>query len=243
MSKQKSLFDKEQTKVLPKKEQIKTESEFVPFEESIFAKPKKSKVVKDTVQFIVNNIGDYVPIEDTIFCPKKYHNTDKYYNTDIVDKDNEDIKYIIYDDEVPFEESIFAKPKKSKVLKQEISDKDNEKRIKDLFEKYKEIYKREYISYIQKLYSVDADTYNQCCRNLESHKPKLMNIVNYDLSKTIIVNSCTSVEDVFYCYTNLNRALIDFLSELNPDILPNEIFDIIDISYAEVLSEFKLKKW
>jgi hypothetical protein len=203
----------------------------VPLEESIFARHKKTKVdVKVGVNKIVDE--EYVDIRDTVFGNKTiYHDTTK----------DEDIGFIpiIQDDEVPFEESIFARHKKSKIYKNELSIEDNKIKLDNLFNKYKVLYLNEYIANIKKLHVIDAETYNTCCNNLEmSQSVKFMNTEYYDLIKRIIKTVCMSIESTFYSYTNLNRTFIHLNTEMNQDMDLFLSYSIVDKAYADVINEF-----
>jgi len=193
MSKQKSIFDKVQVKV-PQKE--KTKEEFIPFEDSIFAKRKKSIVVsivvpvEDTV-FCQKSNDEYVPIEDTIFCQRGI-----YKDND--DEDNKTNVYIVHDDEVPFEESIFVRNKKKPSFTLKANSKDYKINLEEVFSRYKDLYRNEYIMNIERLNTIDVNTYNNCCVLLEeSRKAKIMNLESYDILKRVIKSVCTGVEDIF----------------------------------------------
>ncbi len=86
---------------------------------------------------------------------------------------------------------------------------------------------------------IDANTYNICCMNLEeSRKTKYISIEIYDLVKRVIKSACICIEDTFYCYTNMNKALLDLIAELHPDMDISIMYHIVDKSYAEVIDEF-----
>jgi len=234
MAKQKSIFDKVQVKV-PQKE--KTKEEFIPFEESIFAKRKKSTAVpiivpvEDTI-FCQKSNDEYIPIEDTIFCQSGIYK----------DNDNEDNKtneYIVHDDEVPLEESIFARNKKKPSFTLKANSKDDKIDLEEVFNRYKVIYTNEYILNIKRLNMIDVDTFNNCCVLLdESRKTKFVNVQSYDIVKQIIKSVCTCVADTFYSYTNMNTALINLISELDTNIDVYTMYHVIDRSYSEAIEEF-----
>ncbi len=231
--KQKGIFD-EPVKVRPQKHQPKTE-EVVPFEDSIFALKKKDKVVVHSEPLVLKE--DFVPIEDTIFCQSSIEQEDD-------DKDNEGTKFIVHDDEVPLEESIFAKKKKCISSGFKISHKEKKVDLEEIFNRYKELYNCEYISNIKRLNMIDANIFNNCCFTLEeSRKTKVMNIESYDIIKRIIKSTCTCVGDVFYSYTNMNFALISLIFEMNPDMDTSIIYNVLDRSYIEVIDELGGKTW
>ncbi len=233
VSKQKGIFD-EPIKVRSQKFQPKTE-EVVSFEDSIFALKKKDKIVVHSELLVIKE--DFVPIEDTIFCQSSIEQEDS-------DKDNEDTKFIVHDDEVPLEESIFAKKKKGISSGFKIPHKEKKVDLEDIFKKYKELYVFEYISNIKRMNMIDANVFNNCCFTLEeSRKTKVMNIESYDIAKRIIKSTCTCVEDVFYSYTNMNFALISLISEMNPDMDTSIIYNVLDRSYIEVIDELGGKIW
>lgn len=227
VSKQKSIFDSETNKVKPQIVQSKTIDETVPFEESIFAIKKKEPVVVKAV-----HEEEYVPIEDTIF-----------YQGSSYREEDDDNSFLSNDDEIPLEESIFAKPKKIVSSPVVIKSKENIN-LNDLFMKYKDIYMNECICNKQRLNMIDSNTFNVCCVNLESSlKIKVMNIEAYDVMKKLIKSSCKCAEEAFYCYTNLNKCLIDLAHELNPNENVSVIFHMIDRSYAEVINELGGVRW
>ena len=234
-SKQKSIFDKEPVKVRPQKHQPKTE-DVVPFEDSIFALNKKDKVAVHSEPLVLKD--DFVSIEDTIFCQRSVCQEDN-------DREDEDTKFVVHDDEIPFEESIFAKHKKRVTTVSNIPFMECKIDLEKLFDKYKDIYMNDYILNVKRLNMIDANTFNTCCINLEeSRKTKVMNInTTYDLIKRIIKSVCTCTEDVFCCYTNMNRALFDLISELNPGMDTFTMYHILDRSYAEVIDEIGGKAW
>ena len=233
-SKQKSIFDKEPVKVQPRNEQTKTEDEFISFEDSIFAKNKKSKVIVQPKSLIPKD--DFVPIEDSIFCPK-------YACHEENDKDDEDNNLFVHDDEVPFEDSIFARHKKKVPIVYKLP-KENKVDLEELFKKYQHIYMNDYIINVKKLYMINANTFDVCCMNLErSRGAKYMNTDTYDLVKRVIKSACVGVADTFYCYTNMSKTLLDLVSEMNPDMDIDVMYHIIDRSYAEAIDEFGGKRW
>ncbi len=223
VSKQKSIFSKI---VEPKPKKEKVAEDLIPFEESIFAKKKKDEVKLNVDTISVKE--DCVSIEDTIFCHK------------FIDKDNEDTKFEEQEGEVPFEESIFSKRKKSSSTVFKVQEKDNKFDPDELFRKYKDIYANEYILNIERLNMIDSDTFNRCCSLLEeSRNVKLMNVEFYDLVKRVIKSKCTCVEDVFYSYyANISVSLINLIYEISPDITTDNLYHIIDRSYSEVIEEY-----
>lgn len=276
VSKQKSIFDKEPVKVQPKKKK-KLEDEFVPFEESIFARPKKvignnsdsdDKIKYKEPEFFIKDDG--ISFEESIFAKpikiikESNNNGNREYKSFIKDdgisleeslfairritpkKDTKDNKveykrteFLVHTDYVPFEESIFAKHKSVVSSTPVVISEDDIINLVKLFNKYKDIYMKEYISNTERLNIIDANTFNNCCILLEnSLKVKIMDIEAYAIVKKIIRNACTCVEDTFYCYTNINRALMDFITELSPVISVYDMYHIIDRSYAEVINEF-----
>lgn len=227
VSKQKSIFDKEPVKVRVQKEQTKTE-DVVPFEESIFALNKKDKITDYSINLAPKE--DFVPIEDTIFCQRSIIKDDN-------GEDSED--NLSHDDEVPLEESIFAKRKKSVLVLPKAFPKECKINLDDLFNKYKDLYMSEYISNVNRSNMIDANMFNNCCVILEeSRKTKVMNVEAYDIVKKVIKSVCTCVGDVFYSYTNINIVLLSLISELYPDMDTFTMYKILDRSYIEVIDEF-----
>ena len=203
---------------------------------SIFDKePVKVRSLKNQTK----TEDEFVSIEDTIFCQRSI------YKEDNDDKDDDDTKFVVHDDEVPFDESIFAKSKKKALIVSNVFSKEYKIDLEELFNKYKDIYAIEYILNVKRLNIMDVNTFNTCCINLEeSRKTKVMNIDStYDLIKRIIKSVCTCTEDVFCCYTNMNRALLDLISELNPSMDTFTMYQVLDRSYVEVIDEFGGKAW
>ena len=233
-SKQKSIFDKEPVKVRSQKDQTKTE-DVVPFEDSIFALNKKDKVVVHSEPLVLKE--DFVSIEDTIFCQRSVYQEDN-------NKDDEDTKFIVHDDEVPLEESIFAQKKKGVTSNFKIPHKEKKIDLEEVFNRYKDIYMNEYILNTKRLNMIDSNIFNNCCVLLEeSRKTKVMNAEAYDVVKRVIKSACTCVGDVFYSYTNMNRTLLSLISEMNPNMDTFTMWNVLDRSYIEVIDEFGGKAW
>ncbi len=232
VSKQKGIFD-EPVKVRPQKHQPKTE-EVVDFEDSIFALKKKDKIVVHSESLVSKE--DFISIDDTIFCQKTIYKEEN-------DEDNEDTKFLIHEDEVPLEESIFAKKKKGVSSDFKIPHKEKKVDLEEIFNRYKDLYISEYISNTKRLIMIDANIFNNCCVLLEeSRKTKVMNIESYDLVKRVIKSSCTCVGDVFYSYTNMNMTLLRLISEMNSDMDTFTMYNVLDRSYIEVIDELSNNK-
>lgn len=222
--KQKSIFE-EPVKVRPQKHQQKVD-DVVPLEDSIFAKKKKSKVT------VYSDDKHYFSIEDTLFCQKTEEKSD----------DDEDTKFNLRDDEIPFEDSIFAKKKKT-VSCSKVLSKDLKVDYEALFNKYKDLYTMESIYNTKSLNTVDANTFNTSCMNLEESKKivGIMDIELYNIVKRVIKSTCTCVNDVFHSYINMNATLLRLISELHPEVNTFTIYQILDRSYAEVIEDFERK--
>lgn len=221
VSKQKSIFDKRPVKIIKKE---KNKEEFVSLEDSIFASKRKKEKHIESKQ--VEDKDEFVPIEDIIFCTKTEEECDN--NNDIT----------VHDDEVPIEESIFAKKKKGVSSCSKVFSVDKKIDYEALFNKYKVLYMNETILNVQRLNMIDSNIYNNSCVLLEkSKKTKIMNVESYDMVKRVIKSVCTCVGDVFYSYTNMNKTLLDLISELDPEIDTSMMYHILDRSYAEVIDE------
>ncbi len=144
------------------------------------------------------------------------------------------------DEFVPFEESIFAKPKKKVLSISNTSSAESKIDLEEIFSKYKDLYTSEYVSNTRKLNMTDVNTYNTCCINLEeSQKMKVINTEANNLVKKVIKSVCTCGEDVFCCYVSMNRTLINLISEVDPSMDTFDMYRVLDKSYAEVIDEFK----
>lgn len=195
---------------------------------SIFEEPVKVRSRKNQVR-----VEDVVPLEDSIFAKIIYKEKSD---------DDEDTKFNLCDDEVPFEESIFAKKKKT-VSCSKVLSKDLKIDYEALFSKYKDLNMKDFIYNTKNLNTVDANTFNVCCMNLEESKKivGVMDIELYNIVKRVIRSTCTCVSDVFYSYINMNATLLRLISELHPNVDTFTIYQILDRSYAEVIEDFKRK--
>lgn len=226
VSKQKSIFDSEHDNKKTNLVKPNKKEETVPLDESVFA-------IKKNINSKLAIKDDSVSIEETIFYKGKI----------CCDEENDD-SYSSHEDEVPLEESVFAKPKKTLSSVNATNAKRKSIDLDALFKKYKDIYMNEYIYNKQRLNMIDSKSFNICCSNLESSlKTKVMNVESYDIMKKIIKSSCTCVEEAFYCYFNMNRCLIELANEINPNEDFSVIYHIVDRSYAEVISEFGGMTW
>ena len=160
----------------------------------------------------------------------------------IFDSSGHDEQTVVKESFVSIEDTIFCRRKENTgfLSRSEDSKIDTE----DLFSRYKDIYLIEYTSNIKRLNVIDSGTFNRCCLLLEeSRDMKIMNVEAYDIVKEVIKSACTCVEDAFYCYTNMNKALIDLVAELCPSMDIFTVWHVIDRSYAEVIEEFGSKRW
>lgn len=180
---------------------------------------------------------EFVSIDDSIFCQKAIYKEEN-------NESDEDTKFNLHDDEVLFEESIFAKKKKGMPSDFRIPHKEKKIDLDEIFKRYKDLYANEYILNTKRLIMIDANIFNNCCILLEeSRKTKVMNIESYDLVKRVIKSSCTCVGDVFYSYANMNMTLLRLISEINPDMDTFTMYNVLDRSYIEVIDELGGKRW